>query len=154
VAPATQPLPARGSIFLSYASQDRSVVEQLRDVIKNANLDVWFDSERLDTGDDFRRVIHAAIDRCDLFIPVLARRWLDRERRVFRTECDFALRKAAELPPSYRFLFPVVIDDLPPRSEDIDPEIRDLSWYSIAGGLDQADFVDRVRDRYRKNQKA
>jgi hypothetical protein len=55
------------------------------------------------------------------------------------------------LRPSQAFIFPVVLDDLSPQDEAIPRRLRELSWYSIKDGLTD-DFVNTVKDLYKKNQ--
>ncbi len=141
-----------GSIFLSYASEDRAAVEGIAAALAEAKLDVWLDREQLMAGDDFEDRIRTNIERCALFVPVLSRNTAVRDARFFRLEWKYALRKSSMLPESVRFFFPVVIDDLPPDDPAIWRELRELHWQSLAGGLPA--FVDLVKKHYRENQVA
>ena len=143
---------APGSIFLSYASEDRAVVEQIAAALADAKLDVWLDRDQLMAGDDFEDRIRTNIERCGLFVPVLSRRCAVRDARFFRLEWKYALRKASMLPESVRFFVPVVIDDLPPDDPAISREMRELHWQSLADGLPP--FVELVKKHYRDNQVA
>ena len=104
---------APGSIFVSYASEDRRSALQLADSLAAAGLDVWVD-RRLMPGDDYQSVIEQHIRECCAFIPVLSRntqrddeRWF---RREWRQACDRAQRYFGM---DRGFLFPVVVDDTP-----------------------------------------
>jgi hypothetical protein len=142
-----------GSIFISYASQDRPVVETIVERLDAAKLDVWFDRQQLTWGDRFEDRIAGNIDNCSLFLPVLSRSCLDPNDRFFRLEWDAAIRRRRMMPPTRPFIGPVVIDDVSPNSEAIHREIRQLHWVSIRDGLTDA-FVDEVRQLYRMNQTA
>ncbi len=148
---ATQAPPPPGAIFLSYASEDRDIAEHILIELGKANLDVWFDREQLMAGDDFQDRIRSNVERSSLFVPVLSRRCLVRERRFFRLEWEFAFLKARMLPRSVRFIYPVVVDDLPYRDEALPEELQRLTWHPIKDGV-TADFVEAVKKQYRENQ--
>jgi hypothetical protein len=146
-------LPPRGAIFISYASEDRAVAEAMAAALADAKLDAWLDREQIMGGDRFAERIDAGIRRCDLFVPVLSRRALVREERYFRREWSAAFDKAAGLPSSVEFIFPVVIDDLPYQQEELPLKLRELSWYSLAKEGVTPAFVTAIKDRYRRNQR-
>jgi len=145
-------LPPRGAIFISYAGEDRGVAEALAKALTDAKLDAWLDRDQIMGGDHFAERIDAGIRRSDLFVPVLSRNCLTHGERFFRKEWNAAFDKATGLPSSVEYIFPVVIDDLPYQQEELPIKMRQLSWYSVAGGLTPA-FVTAVKDRYRKNQR-
>jgi hypothetical protein len=146
-----QSLPSPGSIFISYAAEDRAAAEAVARSLAAANLDVWYDPSQSMAGDDLRDRIQAGIRRSDLFIPLLSRHCLALGERYYRREWTCAFEKMAGLPPSVQFIFPVVIDDLPYEHSALPSELTKLSWYSIADGV-TPDFVARVKERYRLNQ--
>jgi hypothetical protein len=149
--PGAQSRPREGSIFLSYASEDRAVVELIAKALAEAKLDVWFDREQLTGGDAFEDEIRTNVRRSSLFVPVLSRRCLDAGERYFRMEWKAAFRKAEMLPSSYKFVYPVVIDDVPYQSEALPSELTTLSWVSFAQDSIPA-FVEGIKTRYRANQ--
>src|SRR5438067_1823276 len=63
--PAIERVP--GSVFISYASEDRPLAKAVADALAAANIDVWFDRTDLEGGDDYARKIAGAIDRCAVF---------------------------------------------------------------------------------------
>lgn len=158
-APAARSDITPGAIFLSYASEDRDVVEALAERLDKGGLDVWFDRHQLMVGDDFEDRIRDNIDKCRLFLPILSRHCLDPNDRFFRLEWKQAVRRSDKLPPSRRFIIPVAIDDVPPDSDEIDYDIRRLHRWSLDSGLSlQAGisdgFVSAVQRLYRESQDA
>jgi hypothetical protein len=141
-----------GAVFLSYASDDRPAAQAIRDALEAAGIDVWFDRDRLLTGDAFEAKIRRHIERCSLFIPVLSRSTVTPERRFFRLEWDHAQRVAITAPETSRFILPVVIDDLPPDHEDIPARFRAVQWQQVPGGHVPPAFVDVVKGLYRQYQ--
>lgn len=142
-----------GAVFLSYASEDRPVVEALRDALESAGVDVWFDRDALQAGDDYETKIKRNIENCSLFVPVLSRSTLTSRRRFFRIEWDHALRIAVQVPPTMRFLVPVVIDDTPPNEPAIPEKFRQLHWQRVETGNVDPGFVSLMRQLFREYQK-
>jgi len=116
ITPATGKPPemSGGSVFISYASEDRDAVFRLYEVLTSAGIEVWID-RRINPGDDFGDVIKRNIRECCAFVPVLSRHTQPDDDRWFRIEWEYAKREVA---PSYYgtdlpFLFPVVVDSTP-----------------------------------------
>jgi hypothetical protein len=151
-APVELPKMSPGAIFISYASEDRPMAQALRDALDRAGMDVWFDRDRLFVGESFEAKIRRNIDQCSLFIPLLSRSCVTRERRFFRLEWDHAQRVAVTAPASSQFILPVAIDDLPPDHEDLPASFRALHWQRLEGGQPPQQFVELVRGLYRDFQ--
>ena len=107
------PLPEfkEDSVFLSYASQDRPVALRIKEMFDQAGVDVWFDQQALEGGDDYRRVIERNIESCTYFIPVISRHTVTEERRFFRLEWTKAIDEARFRPQEFPFIQPVLVDD-------------------------------------------
>ncbi len=104
---------APGSIFISYAAEDRKAAFRLADELANAGLEVWID-RRLKPGDNFREVIEGNIRLCSAFVGVISRNTQDDSGagRWFRKEREQAVGKAGfYYGTDRRFLFPVVVDN-------------------------------------------
>src|SRR5256886_1420635 len=82
-APAAARPPA---VFVSYASQDHARVERLRARLDRAGLDVWFDKDRLKSGDPWWPVIDQNIAGCDVFVPVISANTNQRDEGIFIRE--------------------------------------------------------------------
>jgi hypothetical protein len=143
-----------GAVFLSYASEDRPAVEALKEALESAGVDVWFDREALQAGDDYEAKIKRNIESCSLFVPVLSRHTLTSRRRFFRIEWDHAQKVAVQVPPTMRFIVPVVVDDTPPTAAAIPEKLRQLHWQRIEGGRPDPGFVALMRQLFREYQKA
>ena len=106
---------APGSIFISYASEDRRAAFRLADDLANAGLEVWID-RRLKPGDNFREVIEGNIRLCSAFVGIISANTQDDsgQGRWFRKEREQAVGKAGfYYGTDRRFLFPVVVDNTP-----------------------------------------
>lgn len=92
-------------IFLSYASQDRAVADQINRALLEQGHDVFFDREDLPPGEEFHIRIRRAIERTDLFIFLISASALDPGSYTLN-ELDIAERRFTR--PSGRML-PVLL---------------------------------------------
>lgn len=143
-----------GAVFLSFSSEDRTVVEALRDELERAGVDVWYDRGVLEGGDEYARKIRLNIESCSLFVPILSRNSLTVERRFFRLEWDWAEEVAKRASPKLRFLVPLVIDDLSPKEPALPQWLRDIHWQRLVPGGPNPEVVELLKRAYREYQVA
>jgi hypothetical protein len=115
----------RWSVFISYASEDAAAASEIADRLRRTGLPVWLDRDRLGSGDDWARKIERNIKAASAFVPILSRNTLVESSREFRREWRAASNHRMGLPENHRFIFPLVIDDVPRGSEAIDGWMRD-----------------------------
>jgi hypothetical protein len=142
-----------GAVFLSYASEDRPAVIKIRDALKAAGVDVVFDKDALHAGDDFEAKLKRSISECALFVPVISKHTLTKQRRFFRIEWDQALLEARKAVPTERFIVPVVIDDTHFDEPSVPEKFRNLHWEQAPDGEASSNFVSMVKQLYREYQK-
>jgi hypothetical protein len=141
------------SIFVSYASEDRQIVERLVDAFRAAGLPVWFDkSGGLQGGEDYEMKIQARIRSASLFVPVLSRTVLTREKRFFRFEWDEAIKVERQTAENQAFIVPVRMDNVPPDSSSIPLRFRELHWLDADPDTGYSAIVTRVKALYREYQ--
>jgi len=70
---------ASHAVFPSYASQDAEAAQRIREALRSAGIEVWFDQSALRGGDVWDQTIRKQIKSCVLFIPVISRNTHDRE---------------------------------------------------------------------------
>jgi serine/threonine kinase PknH len=63
------------ALFISYSSQDRSIVDALTSALRRGQQQVWFDQE-LGGGDSWWNKILEQIRACEVFIVALSNNWL------------------------------------------------------------------------------
>jgi len=161
VAPPTEtyvaaPQVEQGAVFLSYASEDRLAVEKLKLALEEGGVDVFFDKAQLQAGDEWEGKLRRNIRQCSLFVPVISQQTLTAERRFFRVEWNLALEEAqtASFASEEAFLLPVVIDNTSIDNPAIPTKFTTVQATSLPGGEPTREFVDRVRQLYRKRQLA
>jgi len=138
-----------GAVFLSYASQDRSVVEQLKEALDRGGVDVFFDKEQLQGGDKWLPKLERNIHECSLFVPLISNNTSTPERRYFKYEWNQALVEAKQALSEEIFLFPVLIDDT-----KLPAEFRDCQSMMLRNGSPTREFVERVKQLQRKYREA
>jgi TIR domain/SIR2-like domain len=145
-----------GAVFLSYASGDAEAAEKLKVGLEGAGVDVFFDREQLEPGNDWEAKLRRSIHQCSLFLPIISQQSLTPERRFFRVEWNLALEEAqkASFSDDEAFLLPVVIDDTKIDDPAIPARFRASQWKSLPGGQPTPDFISRVQQLYRKYQKS
>jgi hypothetical protein len=141
-----------GSVFVSYASDDRHFAKAIADALSAKGLDVWYDRDELASGDDFRRKIENAIDRCAVFVPVISKACGD-SRRFFFQEWRAAIDVAKKASFTARFVMPVVIDDTAYDDEQVPREFRQLHWERVGPAGPEPAWVDEVQKEVRAYRK-
>ncbi len=136
------------SVFVSYASEDYEAADRVKQALDNAGVDVWFDKDRLESGDSFRLVIEKNIERCSYFVPLISRNTIQMDKRFFRREWAKAIDEAAAWPVGYPFIQPLLIDDVSLAEPGI-PEAFRQSHARRLADLDAfiADAKRRIRER-------
>jgi hypothetical protein len=100
----------RGTVFISYASEDVGPARRLFAALKEISGDVaWFDKAELTPGDDWGQRIKGAIHGCGLFLPLISATTERRTEGYFRLEWRLAVERA-EMIQGRKFIVPVVID--------------------------------------------
>lgn len=143
-----------GAVFLSYASEDRISAEKIKKALEEAGVDVFFDREDLQLGNDLEAKLRRSIHQCSLFVPVISRQTLAPKRRFFRVEWNLAVDEAemASFSDEAAFLLPIVIDDIKTDEADVPPKFRSIQWLPLPAGQPTVEFVSRVQQLYRKYQ--
>ena len=113
-----------GTVFLSYASQDRAAVLTLKAALEAAGIAVFFDRHSIPPGADWERQIRTLVRNCGLFLPFVSRHAAERDEGWFLKEWGLAIERAQGMKAHVPFIQPILIDDLPER----DPGIPEYFW--------------------------
>jgi len=134
-----------GSLFISYASEDRPAALRLASELQAAGLPVWLDRQQLDWGSDYAARIRLAIQQCALFVPVLSRT-AEQRTGFFRKEWSWASERSLDFTgSSLTFLCPLVIDDTPVvASNEIPPSFKSVQIEQAPDGNLQANQADAI----------
>jgi hypothetical protein len=146
-----------GAVFLSYASEDRARVRDIRAQLEAANIDTWMDERALQPGDEFEQSIRENIRRAAYFLVIISRT-LDQPSRALGgyvlKEWKWAEDAALERHKEDAFLQPIVIDDTPSGVRFVDSPYRDLHWTRLREGKLPPEFIDLLSRGIRKYRRA
>lgn len=155
-APAAHRDPARdileGALFLSYASEDRAIVERIQQALDHNGIDCWFDRQQLIGGDDWESKIIRNVNACSLFVLILSRHTLTQQDRFFRHEWHEAFKRSIGFAANARFLIPVVIDDIQPNNPALPLELQKPNWERLPAGEVTAAFRELITAAFQQAQ--
>ena len=126
--------PAAPSTFLSYASEDRSAAQTLKEALSTYGLDVWYDESGLDGGDAWDQKIRRQIRECDFFMPLISAQTEARPEGYFRREWRLAVERTLDMADDHTFLLPVVIDDTTQAGARVPEKFLSVHWLRVPGG--------------------
>ena len=70
-------------IFISYASENRSVAEKMKEILeRNYHLHIWLDQSQIIDGDYEKRIING-IRNSAYFMPLVTKEYIGKHRRIF-----------------------------------------------------------------------
>jgi hypothetical protein len=144
-----------GAVFVSYASEDRRAAEKIKNALELAGMDVFFDRDDLQEGDQWDAKIRRNLRCCCLFMPVISHHCIvPSARRYVQREWNLAKLEAEMVSEADAFIFPIVIDDTKPDAPGIPQKFAAINWQVLPGGEVTEKFVDCVQLLYRKYQKS
>jgi hypothetical protein len=136
----TNPHSQRPSVFLSYASEDRSAASLIRDSLAAAGLDVWYDENELGGGDAWDKKIRQQIRECDYFMAVISAQTEARHEGYFRREWRLAVERALDMADDHTFLLPVVIDKTEQSTARVPERFLAVQWLKVPNGISTPAF--------------
>jgi hypothetical protein len=136
------------AIFISYAREDLPAVQRLKSAFDAAGLVTWFDLDRLESGDDYDRKIHANIARCSFFLPVISATTQRRHEAYFRREWSYAVDRSRNIAEGAVFMLPVCIDDTAEADALVPDKFKAVHITRLPNGEATPEFVRRLRDLF------
>ena len=110
-------------IFISYASQDKTVVQELSKRLASEGwIDPWVDEKKLLPGQDWRAKIEEAVESSDSVIICLSSNSVSKEGFV-QKELRYAREIALEKPEETIFIIPLRLDEC-----DVPRGLRFYQW--------------------------
>jgi hypothetical protein len=134
------------AIFISYAREDLPAVQQLKAAMDAAGLTTWFDLDRLESGDDYDRKIHATSRAAVSSCPSSPRRPSGATRVYFRREWSYAVDRSRNIAEGAVFIVPVCIDNTPEAEALVPEKFRSLHIARTPGGEPGPEFLRRLQD--------
>lgn len=114
--PATAPM-----VFLSYASEDRPIIENMRAGLQQRGLAVWQDKNNLRAGENWENQIEQVIKRVAFVVfvqtPAMDARDKRRDEGVYNLELKLALERQNRMPENSVFVVHVTVGECGARPE-------------------------------------
>jgi hypothetical protein len=143
-----------GSVFISYARDDRAKAIAIRDQLEANYIDTWIDESDLEPGEAYDEAIYENIKNASFFIALISKSLnLEQSNRLGRyviKEWRWAENADLARPRSQKFLQPVVLDETLPNATFIEGSMRERQWTSCPNGLLPASFIDFLRQGMRR----
>ena len=134
------------AVFISYAREDLPAVQKLKSGLDAAGVKTWFDMERLESGDDYDRMIRRNISRCSFFVPVVSATTERRLEAYFRREWSYAIDRTRNIAEGAVFILPVCIDETDGVSAQVPEKFRTVHFTRLPGGEVSPEFARRLQD--------
>lgn len=109
-------------IFISYASEDKEIVEQIYNSLANEGITIWMDKKNLVPGQNWRIEIEKAISFSDIFLACLSNNSVDKQgyvQKELKTALDFADQK----PEGAIFIIPIRLDEC-----EVPYRLKEIQW--------------------------
>lgn len=120
-------------VFVSYVREDTREVEQLRDDLTLAGIDVWLDRESLEPGSLWKESIRRAIETGTFFVACFSRQWKEREKTYMNEELILAFDEIRQRPFYRSWFIPVKLTlcDVPDRDLGGGLRLHDFQWLEL-----------------------
>ena len=136
------------AVFISYAREDLTAVQKLKAALEAAGLTVWFDMDRLESGDDYDRKIRGNIARCSFFVPIISAATQRRHEGYFRREWSYAVDRMRGMADGAVFVLPVCLDATT-EAESVAPEkFKAVHFSRLPGGEPTPEFTRRLQELF------
>ncbi|MBL8522016.1 MAG: toll/interleukin-1 receptor domain-containing protein [Betaproteobacteria bacterium] len=133
------------AVFVSYAREDLPAVQKIKAALDAAGVKVWFDMERLESGDDYDRKIQKNISRCAYFIPIVSANTERRLEAYFRREWSYAIDRTRNMADGAVFILPVVIDGTNEGAAQVPDKFKAAHFTKLIGGEGAGAFAERLK---------
>ena len=121
-------------IFISYSRKDSAIVKKFADELINAGYIVWRDIDGVESGDEFKRKIAAAIRESRVFLYFSSASSNESEWTV--KEVNYAIKKKIHI-------IPIKLDDTN-YNESVDFDLCAVNFIQCNGSESLQDAVDKL----------
>ncbi|MBD3338203.1 MAG: TIR domain-containing protein, partial [Candidatus Lokiarchaeota archaeon] len=119
-------------IFISYAHEDKEIVKNIYNQLKNAGCDPWMDDEDLLPGENWKAEIYKVMRTLDFVLVCLSQNSIPKIGEV-QAEWKELTKISAKYPDRSVFIIPILLDnsEIPERFEELHSvHIYDENWIS------------------------
>ncbi|NER24799.1 MAG: TIR domain-containing protein [Symploca sp. SIO1C2] len=116
-------------VFLSYATQDRAIMEKIRNSLRRESITVWTNLTDIQTGEDFGEAINRGIEQADNLVYLLS------PESINSTYCQQELDLAVSL---NKRIIPVLVKETEPNT--IPEVLRQLQYIDLTDNVKEEDY--------------
>ncbi|NES19704.1 MAG: TIR domain-containing protein [Symploca sp. SIO3E6] len=116
-------------VFLSYATQDKAVMEKIRNSLRRESITVWTNLTDIHTGEDFREAINRGIEQADNVVYLLSPESIN--SRYCQQELDLAVS-------FNKRIIPVLVKETEPNT--IPDILRQLQYIDLTDNVKEEDY--------------
>lgn len=95
-------------IFLSYSHKDQDTAKKIVNMLRKANLNVWFDENEIQVGDSFTDKIDQAIDKSNYILPIISNNSV--KSKQLNREIGIAIKEKKKI-------LPILIENVNPPEQ-------------------------------------
>lgn len=140
----------KGSVFVSYASEDGAAAQGIADALERNRIPVWYDKRRLKAGDSWDPRIREAVLECAYFMPLISRTTDSVVEGYFREEWKLAAERSRRIDDTTPFILPVVIDETDLERARVPRDFPAKQGARVPGGKADEAFIKRMIDLMRE----
>jgi HEAT repeat protein len=120
-------------VFISYVGEDLPLVRRLVDILREYDIEVWFDRDALKPGVRWRDEIRAGITLGDYFIACFSHEYSKRVRSFMNEELTLAIEELRQRPFDRAWFLPVLLSEteIPDRSIGAGETLRSIQWVDL-----------------------
>ena len=121
----------KGVVFLSFNSEDRDIVFEIKNKLEENGVDVWYDEAKLEAGAVYEKQINKQIKTCKLFIAFISQNSIsDKSKYVYRKEWRLAESRRLFLEgdsDEKSFIQPYILDETDYTDNKIPESFRNIT---------------------------
>ncbi|EDX73589.1 hypothetical protein MC7420_3763 [Coleofasciculus chthonoplastes PCC 7420] len=117
-------------VFLSYADEDRTTMERIRNSLRQESITVWTNTSDIQTGEAFEEAIKRGIEQADNLVLLLS------PESVNSTYCQQELDLALSL---HKRIIPVLVREIEPNQ--VPTGLRDLQYIDLTDNVKEDDYL-------------
>ncbi len=138
---AARPTPGPSpKVFICHASEDHLLAEAVFKGLETAGFQPWVDTQRLEAGDEWDRVIETRINDSDYFVVLQSPHLAAKQFSYVNKEIGLALRRQGFARPGTRFIIPLRLENA-----DLLEEMSHLEAMPLRGPNDVQALVSTLR---------
>ncbi|NET56356.1 MAG: TIR domain-containing protein [Symploca sp. SIO2E6] len=116
-------------VFLSYATQDKAIMEKIRNSLRRESITVWTNLTDIQTGEDFGKAINRGIEQADNLVYLLS------PESINSTYCQQELDLAVSL---NKRIIPLLVKETEPNT--IPEVLQQLQYIDLTDNVKEEDY--------------